>query len=185
MFELVIIIIVIFIFPQVNSVGGKVILFFLMILMIAPGIYSTLRGAPYLPTTKKRLETMLKLAQVNSKDRVVDLGCGDGRVIGRIADIGVKEAVGYEFSFPTYLVAILRKNFRGGKEKILFQNFWNRKFNDFDVVLCFLLETTMVDFEKKIWPHLKKGTRVVSNEFKMKNVFPDKEECGVCLYIKK
>lgn len=185
MLEVFFIVVVVVLFPFVSSVFGKAALFLLLLVFVLPGMYSTIKGAPYLPTGEKRLKSMLDLAALTSEDRVVDLGCGDGKVIAAVSDYGVKEAIGYEFSVPTFLVAKFRKFLRKGNEKIVFGNFWKKKFDDFDVVVCFLLEKTMLDFEKNIWPTLKKGTRVVSNEFKMKAVSPDREEGRVYLYVKK
>ena len=39
------------------------------------------RLAPYVPTPKHVGSEMLKLARVGPKDYVVDLGCGDGRLL--------------------------------------------------------------------------------------------------------
>jgi ribosomal protein L11 methylase PrmA len=185
MFELIIIFAVVLIFPSITSVLGKVFLFVLMLIVIAPGMYATLWGAPYVPTTKNRLKVMLKFAQTKEEDKVVDLGCGDGRVIAAFADEGAKKAIGYEFSVLMFLVAKLRQIFRNGSERIFFKNFWYEKIEDFDVIICFLLDNAMKDFEKKIWPKLKKGTKVISNDFKMGSVSPDKEESRIYLYIKK
>lgn len=185
MLEVFLIVGVIVLFSFVASGFVKLLLFLLLLGLVLPGMYSTFKGAPYLPTGDKRLKAMLRLANLKADDRVVDLGCGDGKVIAAVSDHGVKEAVGYEFSIPTFFVAKFRKFFRKGDEKIVFGNFWKKKMDNFDVVICFLLEKTMLDFEKKIWPKLKKGTRVVSNEFKMRGVSPDKEEGRVYLYVKK
>ena len=73
----------------------------------------------------------------------------------------------------------------GGREVIKFGNFWKKDFSNADVLICFFLESSMREFEKKIWPTLKVGARVISNEFKMKDVEPDGKEGNVYLYIKK
>lgn len=185
MLEVFLIVVVIVLFSFVSSGFVKLMLFLLLLVLVFPGMYSTLKGAPYLRTGNKRLKAMLGLADLQADDRVVDLGCGDGKVIAAVSDYGVKEAVGYEFSIPTFFVARVRRFLRKGGEKIVFGNFWKKKIDDFDVVICFLLEKTMLDFEEKIWPKLKKGTRVVSNEFKMKAVPPDREDGRVYLYVKK
>ena len=36
---------------------------------------------PYVPTTERAVEEMLKLANVTKSDAVYDLGCGDGRIV--------------------------------------------------------------------------------------------------------
>ena len=36
---------------------------------------------PYVPTSEKAVQEMLKLAGVKQSDLVYDLGCGDGRLV--------------------------------------------------------------------------------------------------------
>lgn len=163
----------------------KLGLLLVMIILIAPGIYAMFGGAPFVPSMNKSIESMLKLGKFKKTDRVVDIGCGDGKLIRKIAQKGVGEAVGYELSVPTFLLARLWTFLAGGKEKIRFGNFWKQDFSSYDVIVCFLLIDSMAEFEKKIWPRLKKGTRVVSNAFRMKNVRAEAEMNGVYLYVKK
>ena len=128
---------------------------------------------------------MFSLLKFFPNDVVVELGCGDARIIRKVASLGVKCAIGYEFSVPTYLWACFQRFLKQGKEVIVFADFWKQDFSEVDVVICFLLENTMLDFEKKIWPKLKVGAKVVSNEFKMSGVSPNKKEGRVYLYVKK
>ncbi len=163
----------------------KVVLLALLLVLVFPGVYAMVRGAPFVPSMNKAIEGMLKLGKFKGTDRVVDIGCGDGRVIRRIARGKVKEAVGYELSIPTFLLARLRTFFAGGKEKIRFGNFWHQDLSKYDVIVCFLLIEAMTNFEKDIWPKLKKGTRVISNAFKLRGVKITAEKDGVYLYVKK
>ena len=153
--------------------------------VVFPGIYSMLFGAPFIPTSKKRIAAIIELGNFGGNDSVYDLGCGDGRVIREVALKDVKMAIGYEFSIPTYFFAKIKTMIGRGKEIIKFGNFWKKDFSDADALICFFLESTMKEFERKIWPLLKPGARVISNEFKMKNVEPDKTSDGVYLYVKK
>lgn len=169
----------------IDSVFWKVFVFAIMFVFIITGIYSMYFGAPFIPTNDKKLKTILKFGNFSKNGVVFDLGCGDGKIIREIAKCGVKEAIGYEFSIPTYFLAKLKTFFAKGKEKIIFGNFWKKDFSNADVLVCYLLIKSMKDFEKIIWPKLKKGTRVISNEFKMENVSHDEVCDRVYLYIKK
>ena len=56
-------------------------IFFIFLAISLPGIYAMIKGAPYLPTEAKRVSDMIALAEITKKTRVVDLGCGDGRIV--------------------------------------------------------------------------------------------------------
>ncbi|MDD3861489.1 MAG: class I SAM-dependent methyltransferase [Candidatus Gracilibacteria bacterium] len=176
-----------FVYP-LNERGGIFAFFVILVavfLIIAPGMYSMITGAPFVLTTKKRLSAMIKLGNFKKTDVVYDLGCGDGRIVREVAKCGVKKAIGYEFSFFTFLLAKLRTFLNGGAEEIYFRNFWKEDFTDSTVIVCFLLPKPMEKIKKEIWPKLKKGTRIVSNDAKLPGVVPEKELHKVFLYIKK
>jgi len=126
----------------------------------------------------------MKLGNFKKTDNVVEMGCGDGRIINEVAKRGVKSAVGYEFSFFTYLFALLKKWVRGGTEVIKFGNIWKQDYRHVDAIICFLSDNAMNRIKKEIWPKLKKGTRVISNEFKIKGVKEANEAHRVYLYVK-
>ena len=162
----------------------KLLLIVLLLFLVVPGLYATLKGAPYLPSSKKDIERVLSLGKFKKNDVVYDLGCGDGRVIRAVAAKGVKESIGYEFSAPTFFLAKVRSWIFGKGELIYFADFWKLDFKQADVLICFLLVDSMGDFEKKIWPKLKKGARVLSNQFEMKGLKYVSKKANVYLYVK-
>ncbi len=185
MLEVILTFVYVILIFSVDSLIWMLVLTGIFLILVLPGIYSMFFGAPFVISLKSRVRVILKLGNFGSKHRVVELGCGDARIIREVAKMGVKEAVGYEFSVPTFLLARLLTFFKYGKEKIQFKNFWHADLSGFDIVICFLMKETMFDFENKIWPNLKTGTRVISNSFKMKRVTPARCEDSVYLYVKK
>ena len=161
------------------------LIFGMGIVLILPGVYAMFFGAPYINTAKKRRNLMIDLADLGKGDRVVDLGCGNGDLIREVACRGVKNAVGYELSVLTWLWASLKGVFRGNRTEIRFGNFWKADLNGVNVIFCFLLKDSMLEFERKIWPKLNRGVKVVSNVFKMDGVEPVMSNDGIYLYIKK
>src|ERR1044071_5706506 len=53
---------------------------------------------PYVPTTEKAVQEMLKLAQVKKTDVVYDLGCGDGRIVIAAAKTYGAQGVGIDIN---------------------------------------------------------------------------------------
>lgn len=185
MFELAIALAIVILILVFSSYWFTLGAFVVMMILIGSGLYSMFAGAPFVGSSKKRMETMFEFAKLKKNDRVADLGCGDGRVVYAVADKGVKYSVGYEFSLPTYFYALWKKKKEKRKGEIKFKNFWKEDFSKFDVLICFLLGKTMDRFARDVWPKLKKGTRVISNEFIIEALEPDRAKNRVYLYIKK
>lgn len=169
----------------IDSFWLSLLVLSILIILLLPTFYAFIGGAPFLPSKKHVIEVIKEFLGSEKKfKKIVDLGCGDGRILFNLED---KSSVlwGYEFSLPTFLLARFNSWRRGGKTKIFFADFWRQKFDDVDVVVCFLMNDSMVKFKKKIWPGLKSGTYVISNVFKLPGVQHQKSKEGVYLYVKK
>ena len=162
----------------------KLSIFVVWGILVLPGMYAMIFGAPYVRSLKRKGDAIFELGDFGAGDRVVDLGCGDGVIINRISKKSVELAVGYELSIPTFLFAKFLTFFRKGKAKIVYGNFWKKDLTKFNKIFCFLFDRSMEKFEREVWPNLKNGTIVISNEFKMPNVKPKKVLDRVYLYEK-
>jgi cyclopropane fatty-acyl-phospholipid synthase-like methyltransferase len=142
-----------------------------------------MRGAaPFVTTSWQTVDAMLALAKIKTGDRVYDLGCGDGRLVFAAAQEGA-HAIGYEMSVPAYLLAKSSSLFHP-RSLIHYGNLWKQDYRRADVIFCYFLKDTMQDFEAKIWPTLKKGCRVVSHAFTMKDVKESGREGDAVVYVK-
>jgi SAM-dependent methyltransferase len=159
-------------------------IFFIIVLtiLILPGMFAAFTTGPFVPSARKKHKIMIGLANLKSGDTVYDLGCGDGRLVFNAAP-KVKKAIGYELSIPLVLYGKFISLFVKGGPKIKFGNIWKQKYEDADVIFCYLLPGAMQKFHKVIWPTLKPGTRVISNSFQIRDLKPAKEEDRVYLYI--
>lgn len=161
----------------------QVLLFVCAVALMIPGIYAMATGAPFVPTRKDLLKRMIAAAHIQPGDKVYDLGCGDGRIVFAAAALGAN-AVGYELSVPTWLLAKIRSLFHPGSS-IQLKNFWKQDYRDADVIFCYLLQDTMQIFKEAIWPRLKPGTRVISHAFTMDGITAVSNEKYVIVYVKK
>lgn len=129
-----------------------------------------LTGAPYVPSTKLTANTMIRLAKINKKSNVYDLGSGDGRLLNLSMKKGAKKAIGYEIN--PYLVLLSRMRFFFSPFRstvhIYLKNFWKADIRDADIVFIYLLPWRMKQLKTKLLTELKPGARVVSNSF----IFP-------------
>lgn len=154
----------------------------LAILIVIPGFWATWTGAPFAPTSKKRMGMMLKMAAIKPGQSVVDLGCGDGRLVFAAAKQKAN-AVGYEMSIPTFIYAWLL-SFLNPRSRIVMGDFWKQDYRKADVVFCYLLTSTMQTFKKTVWPQLKPGCKVISHSFRMKGVKIAAEKEKIVMYVK-
>jgi SAM-dependent methyltransferase len=118
---------------------------------------------PYEPTPQPIVVEMLQLAQVDAKDVVYDLGCGDGRIVIAAVKLGAR---GVCVDIDPQRIRESRANAAnaGVAERILF---WNQDLFDTDiadatVVTLFLWPTVNLKLRPKLWRELEPGTRVVS-----------------------
>lgn len=176
------ILIVAFMYATGVIVDPRVVLGFLT-LHILPGLYAAFTSGPFVPSARKRHQTMIRLAKIASSDVVYDMGCGDGRLVFESAR-HAKKAIGYELSIPLVLWGKIVGMLRRSKAKIRFGNIWKQDYSDADVIFCYLMPGAMKKFYQAVWPNLKKGTRVISNAFQMHDIQPVETEEKVYLYVR-
>jgi len=186
MFEVVFLFVVVCFIEGFNitNLNILIVLFVCSVLLIAPGVYSSFYGAPFVPSKNRNIKSILKLGKFKNNDVVVELGSGDGRIIREISLLNVKQAVGLEYSFFTHIFALFLKFIKRTKETLKWKNFWKFDFKNADVLVCFLMPDSMIEFKKKLWPKLRKGTRVLCNSFEIKDLPYLEKENDVFLYIK-
>jgi 16S rRNA A1518/A1519 N6-dimethyltransferase RsmA/KsgA/DIM1 with predicted DNA glycosylase/AP lyase activity len=138
-------------------------------------------GAPYLPTLSKQKETALDLLDLRPGQTLLELGSGDGRVLLAAAKRGIK-TVGIELN-PILFVISLIVTFRYRKDvKIIWGNFWSKKWPETDGIFVFLLDKYMPKLDKRIKTGQRKPTKVASFAFEITGKKPTKEKDGVFLY---
>jgi len=138
-------------------------------------------GVPYVPLSKKQLQSVVDNVKLNSTDKVVDLGCGDGRVLQAFEKQGVKELTGYEINLWAYLWGRIMNYRLKSKTKLYLKNFNQINLNQFDIIFCYLLEEAMEKLKNKFDQELRPGTKIISYGFKI----PDWREPSQIIYTNK
>jgi precorrin-6B methylase 2 len=121
----------------------------------------------WVPTPQSLVDKMLDMAKVTTKDNLIDLGSGDGRIVITAAKRGVR-AHGIEYN-PD-MVALSKRNavMEGVSEKATFAeaDIFQSDFSQATVITMFLLPNLNMQL-RPIILGLKPGTRIVSNTFDM------------------
>ena len=146
-------------------------------------IYTLKHGAPFVPTSRKKVKKMIELATLTTQDTLLDLGSGDGRIVFASAPY-VREAIGVEINpVLCYGAKLYGWIFRKKNVTFLAKNFWHISLHDIDVLMMFCIVSEMPKVQEKIIQEMKPGSRIVSNIFSFKGWTPAKESNGVKLYI--
>ena len=151
-------------------VPGTLDVFFNM--LAASMTWTKKRGGPWVPTPMDMVHRMLELAEVGPQDCVYDLGCGDARlVITAARDYGAR-AVGIEIDPMRYIWCQLMITAFGLRRRvrIRYGNFFRKDLSAATVVTSYLLEDTNNKLVSKFREELQPGTRVVSNNFKFRDL---------------
>lgn len=125
-----------------------------------------LYDAPYVPSNRRTTAKMLEAAKIKSKDVVYELGSGDGRLVFGAAE-KAKKAIGYELSWPIYLLSKFKQWRHGKKGELNRGSFYDADLGDADIVFCYLLPKTMKKLQQKFEKELKPGCRVISHAFQI------------------
>jgi precorrin-6B methylase 2 len=129
----------------------------------------------YVPTPQDVVDKMLELAKVKKTDVLYDLGCGDGRIVVTAAKKYGCKATGFDVD-PMRIQESeenVAKNKVGKLAKIQQKDIFTLDLSKANVVTLYLLPSLNVRLIPQL-EKLKPGSRIVSHDFNMRSVTPDK-----------
>ena len=133
---------------------------------------------PYVPTPYSVVDFMLRLAEVGEDDVLYDLGCGDGRIPIRAVEVyNAKKAVCVEIKESLYRKALENVASRGLQDRIdvIKADMFDIDVSEATVITLFLLTSVNKLLKPKFERELRKGTRIISHEFKIPGWIPEGE----------
>ena len=143
------------------ALGLSVLVFILALLWIlVPALY----GLPPVPTKPERIRRALKLAKLQSKEVLYDLGAGDGRVLLIAArEFGAK-AIGIEIGPIQCALIWLRAvaSGFGNQIQVRWANFYKADLREADVVFVYATAKEVTNLAPHLEKQMKKGARLVS-----------------------
>lgn len=129
--------------------------------------------APWVPTPMDIVEHVLEAVSVGPKDVVIDLGCGDGRVVIEAAKRGARSIC---VEIDEKLIEIARNNARqqGVEERIEFINsdILEVDISSATVVYVYLTSNVLSKLKNKMVNELRPGTTVVSLDYEIEWLEP-------------
>lgn len=124
---------------------------------------------PYVPTPQEVVDRMLAIANVSGKDFVMDLGCGDGRMLVTAASRFGARGRGVDLNPVRIKEANANAQTAKVSDKVTFEvkNLFETSIADADVLTMYLLPSVNLQLRSRIFDEMKPGSRIVSHSFDM------------------
>lgn len=144
-------------------------------------------SVPFVPTPMSVVRGMLETAKVTKNDLVIDLGCGDGRIVVMAASEFGARAIGYDLDPQRIGEANANAETAkvAGRVKFIEKDLFEADIKDATVVTLYLLPSVNEKLMPRLMGELKPGTRIVSHSFRMGQWTPDvtKDVDGRTIYM--
>jgi ribosomal protein L11 methylase PrmA len=143
--------------------------------------------APYIKTPHGAVRGMLEMAGTTKDDTVIDLGCGDGRILIAAARDFHAKGIGYDLD-PAR-VEEARRNAAdagvAGMTKFEEKNVLDAEIYPATVITVYLLPPVLEKMRHRFLGELAPGTRIVSHSFPLRDWKPDlvRQVEGRTLYL--
>ena len=160
----------------VMSVVGALILGALLVSEMASA-QDDFGQTPYVPTPQNIVDHMLEVAKVSSKDYLIDLGSGDGRLIITAAKKYGARGFGVDLDRRLVTRANQLAVKAGVSDRAIFyeRDLFETDFSSASVVTIYLLPEVNLMVRPQLLATLKPGTRIVSHDYNMGDWPPDQQ----------
>lgn len=143
--------------------------------------FVVLFGAPYLPTLDARTQEAFSLLDLQSGQTLLELGCGDGRVLREAGKRGIR-SIGYELN-PLLVLCAKAVTWRYRSiTTVKWRNYWQITLPPADGIYVFLLDRFMPKLNTKITQEQQRSVRLVSFAFAIPSKKPSKQQNGLFVY---
>ncbi len=155
---------------------------FVIITVIALSFgFVLLFGAPYVPTMRRQVEAAFELLDLKPGQRLIELGCGDGKLLIAAAKRGIY-VTGYELNPLLVAVCWLRTWRYRRFVTVKMADFWRSDWPPTDAVFGFILPRLMPKLDHKIISEKRSPLKVASFAFAIPGKKTIQEKDGVFLY---
>ncbi len=132
------------------------------------GIFSEIKGAPFVPTSNQYLKDILEKAKLKKDQTFIELGSGDGRVTRFAVKNFEVRGVGIDIHPILVWYSILISKLQKLKNiQFLKNDFFKYNLQKADILFLFLLPKTLKKLAPKFLKECKKGSLVISHGFKI------------------
>lgn len=133
---------------------------------------------PYVPTPQDVVDRMLEIVKPTDKDFVMDLGCGDGRMLVTAASKFGARGRGVDLNPVRIQEATENAKKANVTDKIQFEvkNLFETSISQATVLTMYLLPSVNLQLRPRILSEMRAGSRIVSHAFHMADWEPDLQD---------
>jgi len=164
---------------MINLIIYLALIFLLLLFLIFMSVYgaslifSSLMGAPYVPTKKKLAVEILKEIKFKKNGLFVELGSGDGRIVRTAVTNFNVRGIGVDINALLVIWSNLLNNLDSrlrGNDKLTFkrENILYTDLTKADYIYLFLFPALIEKLIPSFKKQLKKGTIIISHGFPIK-----------------
>lgn len=119
--------------------------------------------APYIPSPVGMIHEALRLAMPKKGELLVDLGCGDGRVLVIAAKYYGLKAIGYEIDENLCTLAKVNAEYNGVSHLVEVQckSFWEADLSQADIIYAYLFSSVLEKL-KPVFSNARRWTRILT-----------------------
>lgn len=149
--------------------GLEIIFLFFMCLYGFGLVYSSIKGAPYVPTAKRQLNAILQRVQPKKNALFIELGSGDGRMLRRAVELYSVKGVGYDINMLLVIWSrfLSRRNNIQKKVSFFKKDIFEVDLRNADYLYFFLMPRLIDKLIPKMETELQKKALVISHGFKI------------------
>lgn len=133
---------------------------------------------PYLPSPIEVVDAALELAELDPKDVLADLGCGDGNVLLRAAEKYRVFSVGFELDYR--LINIARRRIREAglnhMVNLVQADLFRADLSRFKVIYVYPFPSIVKELTIKLLAECSRGTRVLVHDYPLEGLKPLKSK---------
>lgn len=138
----------------------------IVIIFLIRELISGWSRAPFIPSSRASIRSVLQHITFPPQALVVDLGAGDGRFLRAVRRAYPHATVkGFELSWTAYMVTHVVNLFSRYPVRTVLQDMLTADIRNVDVVFCFLLPRDLVKLQRKLQTELPPHAIVISNTF--------------------
>lgn len=153
------------------------LIFSLVVLFVVTSAFLgfILTRVPFVPTPAENVKLVVDRLGITDRDVFYDLGSGDGKVCFLVNKLTGAKCVGFELTWWTYALAILKLKVKNIKSNIEFKNlnFFKQSWSDANYIYGYLYPPLMGRVEEKFLAEGKSGSTAIMRDFPFPNLEPD------------